>query len=163
MRATLEAHLGSQQVARVVYGAIIGLALIAALSAHPPGAVAMIVWLLGTAVAVGLAELYSEIVGAETNQRHAVTRRQLGHMLEEAAAAGFGIAFPAVFFLLAGLGVVRLGTAFSLAKWTGLGLIFFYGYWAARASGASGLRALVRAVLVTLVGVGLILLKSLLH
>lgn len=163
MRARLEAHLGSEEVARVVYGAIIGLALIVALGGHPPGAGGMVVLLIGTAVAVGLAEIYSEVVGVETRTRRPVTRHDLGHMLEDAGAVALGIAFPAVFFLLAALGVVALPTAFSLAKWTGLGLIFFYAYLAARFSGATPLRALLRAVLVTLVGVGLIELKSLVH
>lgn len=163
MRAALEAHLGSQQVARVVYGSIIGLALIVALGGHPPGPGAMIAYLIGTAAAVGLAEMYSEVVGAETSQRRPVTRHELGHMLEDAAAVGFGIAFPAVFFLLALLGVVEPPTAFSLARWSGLALIFFYAYWAARFSGATRPRALVRAVLVTLIGAGLIVLKSLVH
>ena len=163
MRAGLEAHLGSQQVARVVYGSIIGLALIVALGAHPPGSAAMVVLLIGTAVAVGLAEIYSEVVGVETSSRRPVTRHDLGHMLEDAGAVAFGIAFPAVFFLLAVLHVVEPATAFSLAKWTGLGLIFFYAYWAARFSGATTLRALLRALLVTLVGAGLIVLKSLVH
>jgi hypothetical protein len=50
MRASLEQHLGSRQVGRVVYGAIIGLALIVALESHPPRPWAMAVWLAGTAI-----------------------------------------------------------------------------------------------------------------
>ena len=34
----LEDHLGSQQVSRVIYGSIIGLALVVALEVHPPTA-----------------------------------------------------------------------------------------------------------------------------
>src|SRR5688500_9346408 len=66
MRASLEQHLGSRQVGRVVYGTIIGLALVVALESHPPEPGVMAVWLLGTGLAVGLAEVYSEVVGAET-------------------------------------------------------------------------------------------------
>ena len=159
----IHAHLSSRQVARVIYGAIIGLALIVALESHPPGAWTMEAWLLGTAVAVGLAEIYSDVVGSETSERHRVTRAEFGHMVEQAGAVGFGIAFPMVFFLLAGIGVIELATAFSLAKWTGLGLIGFYGYWAARFSGASVGRGLLQGALVALVGGALIALKSLLH
>lgn len=64
-------------------------------------------WLLGTAVAVALAELYSEVVGTETSERHRVTRHQLRHMFDDAAAVAFGVAFPAVFFLPAAVGVIR--------------------------------------------------------
>ena len=37
VRARIEAHLGSGQVAKVVYGSIIGLALVVALAGHPRG------------------------------------------------------------------------------------------------------------------------------
>src|SRR5689334_12659737 len=99
VRTTVEAHLGSRQVSRVVYGSIIGVALIVALQSHPPSAAVMIGWLLGTGIAVGLAELYSEIVGEETRTRRRVTRPRLLHMTEDAAVVVFGIAFPVVFFL----------------------------------------------------------------
>ena len=163
MRASLEAHLGSRQVAKVVYGSIIGLALVVALEKHPPPAAVMVVWLLGTAVAVGLAEIYSEVVGVETSQRHKVTRSQFRHFLEDAGAVAFGVAFPAVFFVLAALGVLPVQTAFTVAKWTGIGLIGFYGYLAARASGTAAHHAVVRGALVALVGAGLIALKALVH
>ena len=163
MRASLEQHLGSRQVTRVVYGSIIGLALVVALEAHPPGPGVMAVQLLGTAVAVAMAEVYSEVVGTETSTRQAVTGPGLAHMLRDAVAVGFGVAFPAVFFVLSAVGLLDVGTAFSIAKWTGLGLVGFYGFWAARLAGAPPHRALVKAALVALIGAGLVLLKSLVH
>jgi hypothetical protein len=163
MRASLEQHLGSRQVARVVYGSIIGLALVVAIENHPPAPWVMAVWLVGTAVAVGLAEIYSEVVGAETRNRRPVTRRQLGPMAEDALAVGFGVASPAVFFLLSALGLFEVETAFTVAKWSGLGLIGFYGYWAARFAGAATHRALFKAALVALVAAGLIALKAFVH
>ena len=50
----------------------------------------------------------------------------------------------ALFFLLAVVHLIELDSAFTIAKWGGLGLIGFYGYWAARFSGAPVPRALVR-------------------
>jgi hypothetical protein len=163
VRASLEAHLGSRQVARVVYGSIIGLALVVALEAHPPRTGVVVGWVLGTAVAVALAEIYSEVIGVETRERHPVTRAQLRPMLDDGAAVAVGVAFPDVFFLLAALGVLELHTAFTIAKWTGLALIGCYGYWAARLAGAPMARALVRGGIVALVGAALIALKALLH
>jgi hypothetical protein len=163
MRMSLEQHLGSRQVGKVVYGSIIGMALVVAIESHPPKPTVMAVWLLGTALAVGLAEVYSEVVGTETSTRRPVSRRQLRHMWEDAAAVGFGVAFPAVFFLLSSVGVFAVDTAFTIAKWTGLGLIGFYGFWAARFAGAPTHRALIKGALVALVGAGLIVLKSLVH
>jgi hypothetical protein len=163
MRTSLEQHLGSRQVGRVVYGAIIGLALIVAVENHPPGPGVMAIWLLGTAVAVGLAEVYSEVVGIETSGRRPVSRQDLGHMVEDALAVGFGVALPAVFFLLSAIGLVGSDSAFVIAKWSGLGLIGFYGFWAARFAGAEWHGALLKGALVALIGAGLILLKSLVH
>ena len=47
----------------------------------------------------------------------------------------FGVAFPAVFFVLAALGAITIDTAFTIARWSGLGLIGFYGYVAGRLAG----------------------------
>ena len=163
MRASLEQHLGSRQVGKVVYGSIIGLALVVAIENHPPKPGVMAVWLVGTAIAVGLAEIYSEVVGTETSTRQPVSRHDVRHMAEDAAAVGFGVAFPAVFFLLSAFGLIEVERAFTIAKWTGLGLIGFYGFWAARFAGAATHQALFKAALVALVGVGLIFLKSLVH
>jgi VIT1/CCC1 family predicted Fe2+/Mn2+ transporter len=159
----IQSHLGSRQVARVVYGAIIGLALIVALEKHPPAAGTMIASLLGTAVAVGLAEIYAEIVGIETSERHRIRRDQLGELRDDALAVGFGVAFPAVFFLLAALGALEVDTAFELAKWTGLGLIGFYGFVAARYADAPVSRALVQGAAAAAIGAALIAFKALVH
>jgi hypothetical protein len=96
VRATLEAQLGSRQVGRVVYGSILGLTLVVALEDHPPSAPVMAAWLLLSAVTVALAEVYSDVVGIKTSQRHRVDRRQLAHMVEEAGAVAFGVGLPAV-------------------------------------------------------------------
>jgi hypothetical protein len=163
VRAALEAHLGSRQVGRVVYGSILGLTLVVALAGHPPTAGVMTAWLILTAVSVALAEIYSDVVGTETRERHRVARADLAPMLADAGGVALGVAFPAVFFLLAVAHVIALDTAFELAKWTGLGLIGFYGYWAARLSGAPVTRALVQAALVAAIGGVVIAFKAVIH
>src|SRR5262245_33552508 len=91
-------HLGTKQVAGALYGAIMGMALGVALQAHPPTATEMTVALLGTAVAVGLAEGYSEVVGFETRMRRRVSSHELREILDDVLAVMFGIVFPDVFF-----------------------------------------------------------------
>jgi hypothetical protein len=163
MLAALEAHLGSRQVSRVIYGSIIGLALVVALEAHPPGAGAVVASLLATAIAVGLAELYSDVVGTETRLRRRVAQGELRHMLRDVRAVAFGIAFPAVFFILAAVGAIDEDLAFTLAKWSGLALIGAYGFLATRLAGASVAASLLRALIVGLVGALLIAVKALVH
>jgi hypothetical protein len=150
-------------VSRVVYGSIIGLALVVALEAHPPAPGAVIASLLGTAVAVGLAELYSELVGFETIRHRKAGATEMRRLSADVAAVAFGIAFPAVFFLLAAMDILQAETAFTVAKWTGVGLIGLYGYAGARLSGAGVVAALAQAAAVALVGAALIVFKSLVH
>ena len=159
----LASHLLSGQVSRVVYGSIIGLALVLTMEAHPPTAGAAVGTLLATAVAVALAELYSEWVGARTRSSLGGSTEPLRTVVSVAAAVAFGIAFPSVFFIAVTLHLIDYETAFRLAKWTGLGLIAGYGYLAARLSGTGTSGALLQAVSVGLIAALLIGLKALVH
>jgi hypothetical protein len=163
IRRFVGAHLSSRQVSRVVYGSIIGLALVVALEAHPPAPAAVIASLVATAVAVALAELYSELVGFQTIRHRTARAAEVRHLSGDIAAVAFGIAFPAVFFVLAATDTFDTETAFTCAKWTGLGLIGIYGYAGARLSGGSLVASLTQAAAVALIGAALIVLKSLVH
>jgi len=163
VRRFIAGHLGSRQVSRVIYGAIIGLALVVAIEAHPPAPGVVVASLLGTAVAVALAELYSELVGLETRDRRKPSRTQVRHLRAQGAAVAVGIAFPAVFFVLAAAGLIADDAAFTLAKWTGVGLIAVYGFAGARLAGARLVPSLIQALAVAMIGVFLILLKALVH
>jgi hypothetical protein len=159
----IAAHLGSQQVSRVVYGAIIGLALILALEDHPPAAAAVAATLVATALAVAFAELYSDLLGTEARTHRRPDAAELRHASADALAVAFGIGFPAVFFVLASADAVELDLAFGLARWTGLGLIGVYGFLAGRLRGLGIGRSIVHALAVVIVGAVLIALKALLH
>jgi hypothetical protein len=163
LRTTIEDHLGSRDVARVIYGAIIGLALVVALEDHPPADGAMAVTVAGAALAVGLAEAYSEIVGAEARTRRPVERSSIRTFVIDGAAVTFGAGFPALFFVLAAAGVMDTALAFTLSKWTGVGLISAYGFLAARLSGSGLGGALLHAAAVGGIGAALIGLKALVH
>ena len=85
------------------------------------------------------------------------------HIAADIAAVTSGIAFPAVFFILAAVGVLDDDTAFTVAQWSGLGLIGAYGFLGARLGGAGLGRSLVHATAVGLIGGFLIALKALVH
>ncbi len=159
----LVSHLRSGQVSRTVYGSIIGLALVLTLQSHPTTVGVAIGTLLATALAVALAELYSEVIGARAQRSIGIETEATAVLVGEAAAVAFGIAFPSVFFILVGLGLMEMDTAFSFAIWTGLGLIAGYGYVAARLSGAGATTALLQAGGVGVIAAVLIAFKALLH
>jgi hypothetical protein len=140
--------------ARVVYGAIVGLAVVVALQAHPPEPGVTAATLAATALAVALAELYSELV---------TVRETSARSVREALGVALGAAFPAVFFVLEAAGAIGEDTAYVLAKWTGVALIGGYGYVAARRAGNSNLSAIAQALGIAAVGALLIGFKSIVH
>jgi hypothetical protein len=163
MREAIQAHLGTRQVGRVIYGAIIGLALVAVLADHPPKPGVVAGSLIATGFAVGAAEFYAEVVSTETQTRHRIRHKHLAEIWDDVVAVFFGISFPSIFFFLAALGALKVDTAFSVAKWSGIGLIGFYGWAAARLAGAGFLTCVVQALGAALIGGALIAVKAVLH
>jgi hypothetical protein len=163
VRGAVAAHPGSRQVSRLIYGAIIGLALVVSLQDHPPKPGVMVGTILATAVAVGLAELYSEVIGARIRSRRHPDGERLRHIVDDVGAVAFGVGFPAAFFVLAATGAIGVGTAFAVAKWSGLGLIAFYGFCAARLAGAKLAASLLQGLAVGIIGGLLIAFKALVH
>jgi hypothetical protein len=76
-------------------------------------------------------------------------------------AFGFGAAlFPGFFFLLAWLEVMRLDRAFTVAEWSGVGILFGYALVATRAASMKLSHALLWAVGLTACGIALVELKQ---
>jgi hypothetical protein len=133
VRGAVAAHPGSRQVSRLIYGAIIGLAL------------------------------YSEVIGARIRSRRHPDGELFRHIVDDVGAVAFGVGFPAAFFVLAATGAIGVGTAFAVAKWSGLGLIAFYGFCAARLAGAKLAASLLQGLAVGIIGGLLIAFKALVH
>jgi hypothetical protein len=160
---TVEDHLGSRDVARTIYGSVIGLALVVALQDHPPTAAATAAQLVAAALAVGLADAYSEAVGGEARTRRPIAAPGVGRAVRNAMPIVFGAGFPAVFFCIAATGAIDTSAAFVVSKWSGLGIILAYGFLAGRLSGAGVGGAVVHAALVGAIGGGVILVKAVVH
>jgi len=163
MLRAIEEHLGSAQVSRVIYGAIIGMALVVVLEHQHPTAGVVAATLVATGLAVALAEAYSEVIGTQTRLRRKLARHHVREIVEDVGAVFFGVVFPDVLFVLAALDWIDIDTAFTLAKWTGLGLIAIYGFAAGRLSGSSFRSALLQALAVAAIGGALIAFKALVH
>ncbi len=103
------------------------------------------------------------MIGARTRSSRRIEGERLRRIADEVGGVVFGVGFPAAFFVLAAAGVIGVGTAFSVAKWSGLGLICFYGFCAARLAGAKLAESLLQALAVGIIGALLIAFKALVH
>src|SRR3954454_25137444 len=90
LRRAVAAHLESHDVTRVIYGTVIGLALVVSLESHLPTAGESIAWIMGPPVAFGLAEMSSEVIGAEPRTRRPIRFGQVRTAGLEAAGVTFG-------------------------------------------------------------------------
>jgi hypothetical protein len=143
-----------------VYGSIIVLAVVTGLDEVSASAREAFFGVLGAAIAVALSEMYADMIGATIREQRAPNRveyREFGVDM----AFGFGAAiFPAFFFLLAWLEVMKLGRAFTVAEWSGVGILFGYTLVAARAANLKLSHSLLWAVGLTVCGIALVELKK---
>src|SRR3954462_11185155 len=96
LRRSIDAHLDSNDVGRVIYGAIIGLALLEALDEHPPPSGVVAATLVVSALAFGLAEAYSEFVAADVRTHRPADRPRVRRVVGQTCGVVFGAGFPAV-------------------------------------------------------------------
>jgi hypothetical protein len=155
--------LTPSRATHAVYGSMIVLAVLSGLDEASATARESLVTIVGLAIAVGLSQIYADVIGSTFRLARQLTHHE---WLEISAdvAFGFGAALvPAIFFVLALLGAMSLGNAFVVAEWTGVAVIWFYVFTAARAAGLKLGRALVWSLALTACAVGIVELKLLAH
>ena len=164
MRERLHSHLQAQAVTHAIYQTVIVLAIVVSLERHPPSDGTLIVYVIGGAIAVGLADLYAGVVGRMIRERQPASRRVVR---DDAVAILEGIvvavALPIAFFGLHRAGVLATQRAFDLTEWTELVLIGFYAFVANRFAGFSVRHSLLLGGATTLIGLLLVGLKALFH
>jgi hypothetical protein len=164
VRERVRSHLRADAVTHAIYQTVIVLAIVVSLERHPPSDGTLIVYVIGGAIAVGLADLYAGVVGRMIRERQPATRRAVQHdavaILEGIAVA---VALPIVFFGLHHLGLVAVKSAFDLTEWAELVLIGLYAFVANRFAGFSVAHSLLLGAATTLIGLVLVGLKALFH
>jgi hypothetical protein len=152
--------LTAARATHAVYGSIIVLAVVNGLDQAEASSREAFFATVGAAVAVVLAEIYADMIGTTLRERRPPNRAEWQEFVVD---VGFGFSaacFPAVFFVIAGLGWMSLGRAFTLAEWIGVGVLWMYVLAAARAAGLGLLRALIWAAALTVCGILLVELKQ---
>jgi hypothetical protein len=157
-----EPHRSGRRRSAGIYGTVVTAAIIAA-GGNQLSTAALAVTIVVTLVVYWLAEEYAELLGEHTRAG------QLPSMI--VVRSSLAAAWPMVtasFLPLATLGIARLfGASSTNAAWVALGtavvLLVFHGYGAARAAGLRGIRLVTVSGTAGLLGVVMVVLKSLLQ
>jgi hypothetical protein len=164
VRERVRNHLEAQAVTHAIYQSVLVLAIVFSLERHPPADGTLLAYVIGGAIAVGLADLYAGVIGRMIRERQPATRRAVQSdavaILQGIAVA---VALPIVFFSLHRLGLVAVQRAFDLTEWTELILIGLYAFVANRLAGFSVRHSLLLGGATTLIGLLLVGLKALFH
>lgn len=154
----------ARRVADAVYGTILVLAVVAALSQDKqagPGAIAA--GALATSIVFWVVHVYAEVLSRRTGGDTTPTRpmvaaaaRQEWPLVEAALA-------PLAPLLLGAIGLFSRGTSITLAIAVGLADLGGWGYVAGRAMGQSRVKSGLSALVVVGLGLVMVLLKNLVH
>jgi len=146
---------------RVIYVVIAVMAVDVALEGVEDRAGKALAYVVGTAIALTLAELFADRIGISIRSGRAPSEEERILGIREAATGLVAAALPISMFVLAVLGTITLDLAFVTSQWIGFAILAIYSYVASRARGGSQLRAIVGAVALTAVGGALIFLNAL--
>lgn len=144
----------------VVYGSIVVFALVLVLSHEHASAATAIVSIVGAVFVVAVAEAYAEFLQEMITLHRPLRGKDRREILAGIAVHGIAALAPIVFFVLAKVGWMELGTAFTTAKWFGVAVLGIYAFGAYRSAGVSVGRSLVAGAVLTTVGLLLVALKS---
>ncbi len=125
----------------------------------------VLVFIVGTVAVFWLSHIYSMVISRE-EARAPHGRALVAEWLtaaHEAVGMVLAMLVPAVFLLLATLGVLDEYVAYYIALWTGVGILAVLGFVNARRRGQSWPRQLVNASLTSAFGLVIIWLSTLVH
>src|SRR4051794_23223208 len=149
-----------ERVADGVYGTVLVLAVISALSKdHAASAWAVLAGVLTTALVFWIVHIYAAMLG----DRAAGNRTGLRVLMHEEWPLAESALAPAVPLLIAGIGVFGLTAGITLALIVGVLDLAFWGYVAGRAMSQSRLGAVASGLAAMALGIVMVLLKNLVH
>ena len=155
-------NIDGHRVAKTIYGTIIILVVIVTMEEHPPSPLGTVATIIMTGLGVALAEFYSDFIGISIKERAALDKSKRRHIVKDISAVMTGAWMPLPFIVLAVLGFFSLELALTLAKWTMVGVLLFYGYVASRLSGQSHPKSFLYAVMASFIGIFVVFFKQIL-
>jgi hypothetical protein len=157
-------HRVAARASRAVYLTIVALAIIVALeeAGTDVSAGEVVASTVGATIITALADLYASYIAVVIRSEGVAPGVMRAAAIDMAAGALAALVLV-VPFVLAAAGTIGEETAYDVASWLGLGVLAGYTLFANRAAGLTGMRGLLTAGAVVLLGLTLIALKALVH
>lgn len=154
----------TKRAADGLYGTILALAVVAALSKDEEATAAMILGgVLTTALAFWLVHVYAEVLARRAFGEASGLRPEIIHAARQEWPLVQAAIAPSIPLLLWGIGVLGRRGGITLSLIVGLGDLAAWGFLAGRAARQSRTMSAVSALAAVLLGTGMVLLKNLVH
>lgn len=115
--------------------------------------------LVGTAMAIMLANFYADWLQAEVEQRRRLRPADVPPVVFRSIGVLLGAIPALLLFIAAWLGLLAIATVVDLAVWSGIALLFAFGYVGGRLRGDQQRAAVVHGFLLAVIGFGVMLIK----
>jgi hypothetical protein len=138
-----EIHRKAERLSHALYGLIIVTAALVAEKLHVTEVGEAISLLLGTALVLLLAHTYSAVVAERTVEGHSLGSVGRGVVLRDNLPVLLAIVVPTMLFILAGIGVITLQTAYTAAIAFTLLALFGLGLYEGRSASMSWPKSLL--------------------
>lgn len=149
--------------ASVVYGTLSTGIVLAAENPRHEGYAKVLVAVAVTVLVYWLCHAYAYALGKRLEQQRPLRAAAVGHALVTKAGVLVGALAPIGIVAVAGLAGARLGTAVDVALWGIVAILGALEFVAARQAGAAVGEATVEATVGTLLGLGIVAVKLVLH
>lgn len=150
--------IGSRS-SKAVYGLILITVVLIGLERHATDSMEVALKVLLAAIAIVIAEIYSEYLGEKIKRKKALSKREHKEISHDASAIFAVSLYPALIFLISALGLYSIEVAFKIAYTLSLIGLGAFGYIASMYAGDPRSTSIKRTLLAVFIGFAVILLK----
>jgi uncharacterized membrane protein len=154
-----EKYLEGYRSTKAIYGIILITATLIGLQFLESKPLTIAVKLFFAALVIVLAEAYSEILGEKIRRRKELTGSERREIVDDVLVIASVSIYPVSIFLLSAAGLFSVDSAFKISYGLSIACLGLFGYLASQAAGDTKNSSLRKAVITSLVGVLVVIIK----
>ena len=139
-------------ISRILYSTILVISVMESLDGYPTNSFVVLLLILLTVVSIILIESYSHLLEEDIKHKRVTDSEGVKRIIKVQLPVFIAVVFPFIFFLLSGIGAIKIELAFDLSEYSLAGMLFFYGFTARRMSGAKIPRSMLAGFSSLLIG-----------